>query len=68
MNLNSKNFNCFDIWQKIDTNYKRPFLAVQNVRNLKKGIPYKCATIYESSFSLLFHKKDFITGRILKCN
>ena len=65
--LNSKNFNCFDIWQKIDTDYKRPFLAVQNVRNLKKGIPYKCATIYESSFNLLFHKKDFITGRVLKC-
>jgi len=65
--LNSKKFNCFDTWQKIDTDYERPFLAVQNVRNLKKSIPYKCSTIYESSFRLLFHEKNFITGRVLKC-
>jgi len=37
--LNDTNFKCFDIWQKIETNYERPFLAVQNVRNLKRSIP-----------------------------
>lgn len=64
--LNDTKYNCFDIWQKIDTNFKRPFLAVQNVRNLKKSNPYKCFTIYETGFNLLFHKK-IITGKILEC-
>ena len=63
---NSK-FNCFDKWQLIDTNYKRPFLAIQHVRNIKKGIPYKCESISETSFKLLFHKETFTTGRLLKC-
>ena len=63
--LNDTKYNCFDIWQKIDTNFKRPFLAVQNVRNLKKSNPYKCFTIYETGFNLLFHKK-IITGKILE--
>ena len=65
--LNRNNFNCFDMWQKIDTNYKRPFLGVQNVRNLKKGKPFKCESIHETSFTLLFHKKKFITGKLLEC-
>ena len=66
--LNPKRFNCFAVWQAIDTNYKRPFLAVQHVRNIKKGKSYKCETIYTSSFKLLFHKKKFIAGKLLQCS
>ncbi len=66
--LNKQNFNCFDIWQYVDAGYQRPFLAVQHVRNIKKGIPYNCVTIYESGFNLLLHKKKFVTGRLLKCS
>lgn len=65
--LKSEEFNCYAIWQAIDTNYERPFLAVQHVRNIKKGKSFKCETIYTSSFNLLFHKKDFITGKLLRC-
>ena len=65
--LVNSNFSCFDIWQKIDTDYKRPFLAVQHVRNIKKGKSFKCTSIYEDGFKLLFHKKKFITGKLLKC-
>ena len=65
--LNNTNFDCFDMWQKIDTNFKRPFLAVQNVRNLKKNLPYKCKVINETRFKLFFHKEKFITGKLLKC-
>ena len=61
-------FNCFDKWQLIDTNYKRPFLAVQHVRNIKKGMPYNCESLDTSGFKLLFHKKKFITGKLLKCS
>jgi len=60
-------FNCFDKWQLIETDYKRPFLAVQHVRNIKKGIPYNCKMISDSGFKLLFHKERFITGKLLKC-
>ena len=65
--LDQIKFNCIDRWQLIDTNYQRPFLAVQHVRNIKKGLPYKCEIIDESGFKLLFHKKKFVTGRLLKC-
>ena len=65
--FNSK-FNCFDKWQLIDTDYQRPFLAVQHVRNIKKGMPYNCEAISETSFKLLFHKKRFVTGKLLKCS
>ena len=66
--LDKKKFNCFDIWQKVDSDFKRPFLAVQNVRNLKKSMPYKCETIYETYFKLTFQKNKFVTGKLLKCN
>jgi len=66
--LDPKSFNCFGSWQLIDTNYKRPFLAVQHVRNIKKGMPYKCEMIYDTGFKLLFHKKKFVTGKLLKCS
>ncbi len=66
--LDEKKYNCFAQWQMIDTNYERPFLAVQHVRNLKKSMPYKCEAIYNEGFNLLFHKKKFITGKLLKCN
>ena len=65
--LNGKKYDCFDIWQKIETNYKRPFYAVQNVRNLKRASPYKCQSIYETNFNLFFHKKNIVTGKLLKC-
>ena len=65
--LNNTNFNCYDIWQKIDSNYERPFLALQNVRNIKKSLPYNCRKIFQSDFNLFFHKKKFIAAKLLKC-
>ena len=65
--LDKKLYNCFGLWQEIDTNFPRPFLAVQNVRNLKKGKTYKCDSIYESKFNFLFSKQDIITGKLIKC-
>ena len=65
--LNNSKFNCFDSWQKIETNYQRPFLAVQNVRNLRRSMPYKCNSIHETNFKLLFHKKKITTAKLLKC-
>ena len=66
--LDKSKFNCFDIWQKVDTDYKRPFLAVQNVRNLKKSMPYNCVSVYETHFKLFFQKEKFVTGKLLSCS
>ena len=66
--LYKTDFKCFDIWQKIDGVNKRPFLAVQNVRNLKKSMPYGCRSIYETSFKLFFQKEKIITGKVLECS
>ena len=66
--LNKQKYNCFDIWQYVDAGYQRPFLAIQHVRNIKKGIPYNCVSIYESGFNLLLHKNKFTTGKLLKCS
>ena len=66
--LDKKKYDCFDIWQYVDAGFQRPFLAIQHVRNIKKGIPYNCKSIYESSFTLLLHQKKFITVKLLKCS
>jgi hypothetical protein len=65
--LNSDIFKCFGPWSAVDSDITRPFWAVQNVRNLKKGKIFKCSVSYESKFNLLFTSNNFITGRVLKC-
>ncbi len=65
--LDSKIFSCFGHWGKMDSNFSRPFWAIQNNRNLKKGRSYKCNIVYESKFNLLFHSKDLVTGKLISC-
>ena len=65
--LDSKFYSCYGLYQDIESGFSRPFWAVQNVRNLKKGRSYKCDTMYESKFNLLFTNEDIITGRLIKC-
>ena len=35
--LSDSKFKCFGPWSLIDSDYQRPFYAIQNVRNLKKA-------------------------------
>ena len=65
--LDPKSYSCFKPWSAIDSDFTRPFWAIQNVRNLKKGKTYKCNLVYESKFNFLFSKEDIITGRLIKC-
>lgn len=65
--LANTNYKCFDAWQKIDSDYRRPFIAVQHVRNLKKGLPYNCKVIDETYFKLFFQKEKFVTSKLLSC-
>ena len=65
--LDSKFYSCFGFLGDIDSGFTRPFWAVQNVRNLKRGKFYNCDSIYESKFNFLFSDEDIITGRLIKC-
>ena len=65
--LNTEHYSCFGLWGDIESDFQRPFFAVQNMRNLKKGKSYKCNSVYESKFNFLFSKEDIVTGRLLKC-
>ena len=58
--LKDTRFNCFDIWQKIDTDYKRPFLAVQNVRNLKKVCLMVANLLMKLILNFCFTKKNLL--------
>ena len=66
--LNSNDFSCYGLLQEIDSGFPRPFWAVQNIRNLKRGEFYKCKTMYESKFIFLFSNEDIVTGRLIKCS
>ena len=65
--LDSKRFNCFDIWQKIDTDFQRPFLAIQNVRNLKRSKPKDCNLIKIEKYNYTFSSIDIVTGKLWYC-
>jgi len=66
-NSDRNDFNCFGSWSDVDSNFERPFWAIQNVRNLKKSEIFKCETVYISKFKLLFSKEDLVTGKLLNC-
>ena len=65
--LDQKLYSCYGLFQDVDSGFPRPFWVVQNLRNLKKSSFYKCDTVYESKYNLLFSNEDFITGRLIKC-
>ena len=65
--LDNNSYSCFGLWGEIDSDFERPFWAVQNMRNLKKGKSFKCYPVYESKFKFLFSKEEIVTGRLLKC-
>ena len=56
--LNNTKFNCYDIWQKIDSGFKRPFLAVQTVRNIKKSMPISVNPYLKLVLNYFFMKKN----------
>jgi len=65
--LASNRINCFGPWSLIDSDYKRPFYAIQNVRNLKKGLPFKCEIVNSAKYKYLFDDEVIEAGRVLLC-
>ena len=66
--LEKKGFSCFKNYGEIGNSKERPFVAYQNLRNLKKNDPFNCKKIYDESYSYLFSKQKLITGRIWYCS
>ena len=65
--LDPKHYSCHGLLQEVDAGFDRPFWAILNVRNLKKGDLFKCNLVYKTSFNLLFSNEEIITGKIMKC-
>ena len=54
-------YDCFDKCAvNLDTNYSRPFLAIQHVRNIKKGKPFNCKIISNEVLNFYFMKKNLL--------
>ena len=70
--LDPKTYKCFGPFGEVNSDMnedtvKRPFLAGQNIRNLKRGKIYGCDEVYVSKFKFLFSNQEIVTGKILKC-
>jgi hypothetical protein len=65
--LRDSNYKCFKNYSEIDQEKKRPFLVVQNLKNLYKN-PINCKIIYTEKYRLLFYKKDLVTGKLWICD
>lgn len=65
--LSKLNFNCFGHYVEIDGVKKRPFIAYQNLRNLKRNPPFDCNLIGEEKYSYLFFDQKIIVGKLWYC-
>lgn len=65
--LEKYNFKCFDHYVKIDEIKVRPFLAYQNLRNLKRNSPNNCELMSEENYSYFFSKQKLVVGKLWYC-
>ena len=65
--LELRGFTCFDEYSKLDSVKSRPFLAYQNVRNVKRSKPNDCKLIHLEKYNYLFYKKDIVAGKLWFC-
>ena len=65
--LEKKGFECFKHYSEIDEPKPRPFVAYQNLRNLKRNDPFDCEKVHEEGYNYLFSKQKIITGKVWYC-
>lgn len=65
--INNENINCYNGYSKIDAEKIKPFLVVQNARNLYKN-PKDCKILFEEKYKLIFYQKDLLAGRLWLCD
>jgi len=62
------NFECFGQYGEIDDGKQRPFIAYQNLRNVKRSDPKNCEMIWSDGYYYTFYKKRISTGKLWYCN
>ena len=65
--LSVNGFDCFKFYGQVDSEKTRPFIAYQNLRNLKRNAPIDCDLIYEEYYKYIFSKQKIITGKVWYC-
>ena len=65
--LEKKGFSCFRSYSEIDDPLQRPFVAYQNLRNLKRNNPFNCNLVHEENYNYLFSKQVITTGKVWYC-
>jgi len=64
--LYDSTFKCFKSYGHLDSQ-KRPFLVIQNLKNLYKN-PKDCSLLFEEKTSLFFYNKKLVVGKIWFCS
>jgi GTP-sensing pleiotropic transcriptional regulator CodY len=64
----SRNHNCFISFRNLDKKNPRPFYVALMERKLNKGVPNKCAKIYEEKIQLNLSKEKIVLAKVFKCD
>lgn len=65
--LTKLDFNCQGHYGEIDAVKVRPFIAYQNLRNLKRNPPYNCDLLEEEKYNYIFSDQNIIVGKLWYC-
>lgn len=65
--LLNEGFKCFKTYSQIDAKNLRPFIAYQNLRNLKRNDPNDCELIGDDFYRYFLSKQKIVTGKIWYC-
>jgi hypothetical protein len=66
--LITNNFKCFKNYSELDSAKIRPFIAYQNVRNIKRNNPRDCKLIHEEKYQYSFFNQDVKVANLWFCN
>ena len=66
--LITKGFNCFKMYNELDSAKIRPALAYKNLRNAKRSNPRDCNLIWNETYRYSFYNKDISVGTLWFCD
>ena len=66
--LITNNFTCFKNYSELDSAKIRPFIAYQNVRNIKRNNPRDCKLIHEEKYQYSFSNQDVKVANLWFCD
>ena len=66
--LITKGFNCFKMYNELDSAKIKPALAYKNLRNAKRSNPRDCKLIWDETYRYSFYNKDISVGTLWFCD